>query len=280
MLKAHMAACLVATALLAAPAFAQSTGAPSGATDRPAAVGSGSTTSGSSAMQPSAGGTTSGAPASSGSAPARSAAPSGNSAGGSSGSPPASSPNAAPGIHAQTGGAGSPGTSANASSAAAPAGAAAGHFITQQQPGSWLASKLIGTTVASANNESIGDVNDVLMDRNGQALAVIVGVGGFLGIGEKDVAVAFNELEFAARPGTNAGTTGSLGGTARTAPASDAVAPERIVLRMTKQDLQNAPRFAHADRPDAAIGSAASRAGTGSAGTAPAAPGGSTAAPK
>jgi len=280
MLKTHLAACLVATALAAAPAFAQSTGAPSGATDRPAAAGSGSATFGSSAMQPSTGAPSSGAPSSAGSAPARSTVPSGTSTGGSSGSPPASSPNAAPGIHAQTGGAGSPGTSANASSAAAPAGGAAGHFITQQQPGSWLASKLIGTTVASANNESIGDVNDVLMDRNGQALAVIVGVGGFLGIGEKDVAVAFSELEFAARPGTTAGTTGSIGGTARTAPSSDAVASERIVLRMTKQDLQNAPRFARADRPEASTGSGASHVGTGSAGTAPAAPGGSTATPK
>ena len=72
-------------------------------------------------------------------------------------------------------------------------------MVSQQQPGQWMASKLIGTTVIGANNESIGDVNDVLLDRSGQAVAVIVGVGGFLGIGEKDVAVAFNQLEFTNR---------------------------------------------------------------------------------
>ena len=66
-----------------------------------------------------------------------------------------------------------------------------------------MASKLIGTTVVSTNNESIGDVNDVILDRNGQVMAVVVGVGGFLGIGEKDVAVPFASLEFASREQMN-----------------------------------------------------------------------------
>ncbi len=70
-----------------------------------------------------------------------------------------------------------------------------GNFVTQQQQGQWLASKLIGTQVVSANNETIGDVNDVVLDRSGTAQAVVVGVGGFLGIGEKDVAVPFKELK-------------------------------------------------------------------------------------
>ena len=41
-----------------------------------------------------------------------------------------------------------------------------------------------------ANNEKIGDVNDILFDRNGRVLAYVIGVGGFLGIGAKDVALA------------------------------------------------------------------------------------------
>ena len=60
------------------------------------------------------------------------------------------------------------------------------------------------TKVISANNESIGDINDVIVDRNGQAIAAVVGVGGFLGIGEKDVAVPFKSLEFATREQVNA----------------------------------------------------------------------------
>ena len=47
-----------------------------------------------------------------------------------------------------------------------------------------------------ANNENIGEINDVLINRNGQVVAVIIGVGGFLGIGEKDVAVPMSMLLF------------------------------------------------------------------------------------
>lgn len=158
--------------------------------------------------------------------------------------------------------------------------------MTQMQPNQMMASKLIGTNVISANNESIGDVNDVIMDRNGQVMAVIVGVGGFLGIGEKDVAVPFETLEFTAstRQGAQASntagagarpadvnsrvaTTGSTmsnqqdtatnretattgntgnagsGGAAQANSTNDGNLPDRIMLRMTKAELQNAPSF-------------------------------------
>jgi PRC-barrel domain len=177
------------------------------------------------------------------------------------------------------------------------ASASSGQFVAQQQPGQWLASKLIGTTVVGANNESIGDVNDVLLDRSGQAAAVVVGVGGFLGIGEKDVAVSFNQLEFTSRNASSPQTTGSTatgsgttattgsgtGATGSTA-ASGAGAPDRIMVRMTKQDLQNAPRFARADQQrdtSSAGGSRPTSGGDrGTTGTAPAAPGGSSQAPR
>jgi len=61
----------------------------------------------------------------------------------------------------------------------------------------WRASKLIGAKVVNTANESIGDINDLLVDGSGQVSQVIVGVGGFLGIGEKDVALSFDELTFA-----------------------------------------------------------------------------------
>ncbi len=233
MLKKHMAACLVVTAFAAAPAFAQtSPAAPSGGTDRPAASGSGAATTGSNAMQPS-------------------------------------------------GAAGSTATSTMSQGG----GAMQGQFMTQMQPNQIMASKLIGTRVISSNNESIGDINDVIVDRNGQAIAAVVGVGGFLGIGEKDVAVPFNSLEFmsaqqanaaggntgnnAAAPATTgstagstpgaAGTTGgatgagntnmagnTAGSTGSTAGSSGNMAtdgPDRVMLRMTKAELQAAPAF-------------------------------------
>jgi sporulation protein YlmC with PRC-barrel domain len=56
------------------------------------------------------------------------------------------------------------------------------------------ASKLIGTTVVNAANERVGDVNEVVLTKDGKVAAVIVGVGGFLGIGEREVAVNFNSI--------------------------------------------------------------------------------------
>jgi sporulation protein YlmC with PRC-barrel domain len=231
MLKKHMAACLVVTAFAAAPALAQTSTTPSGSTDRPAASGSGSTATGSSAMQPGA-------------------------AGGSA-------------------------TMNQSGSSAMGQGGMQGQFMTQMQPEQIMASELIGTRVVSANNESIGDINDVIVDRNGQVMAAVVGVGGFLGIGEKDVAVPFKSLEFAnsqqaqAMDSNNAGTaggnasgnvttTGSTATTGNTAAGSGTAGstnmaanntagtsgnnassnqPERVVLRMTKAELQAAPAF-------------------------------------
>jgi len=63
------------------------------------------------------------------------------------------------------------------------------------QNGEMRASKLIGTSVYNPANERIGEVNDVLLDNTGKVAAVIIGVGGFLGLGERDVAVSYNSIQ-------------------------------------------------------------------------------------
>jgi len=50
--------------------------------------------------------------------------------------------------------------------------------------------------VYDPQDSKIGEVMDVLVDREGKATALIIGVGGFLGAGEKDVAVPFNAVQF------------------------------------------------------------------------------------
>ena len=57
------------------------------------------------------------------------------------------------------------------------------------------ASKLIGTSVRNKAGETIGDVNDVVLGKDGKIEAVVLGVGGFLGIGERQVAVGFDSLQ-------------------------------------------------------------------------------------
>jgi uncharacterized protein YrrD len=63
-------------------------------------------------------------------------------------------------------------------------------IIASQQSTQWLASKFQGTDVVGADDKKIGDVNDVLFDQNGQIQAYVIGVGGFLGMGSKNVALA------------------------------------------------------------------------------------------
>jgi hypothetical protein len=58
------------------------------------------------------------------------------------------------------------------------------------------ASKLIGATVRNDANESIGSINELILGKDGKVAAVVIGVGGFLGIGEREVALDFKSLRF------------------------------------------------------------------------------------
>lgn len=66
-----------------------------------------------------------------------------------------------------------------------------------------LATNLIGSYIYNGTGddaESIGDVNDVVFSTSGDVMAVIAGVGGFLGIGEKEVAISIDQLSWRAGP--------------------------------------------------------------------------------
>src|SRR4249920_2354102 len=71
---------------------------------------------------------------------------------------------------------------------------------TTHKVGEWRASKLAGVNVYNEANEKIGDINDVILDKSGKVANVIIGVGGFLGMGEHDVAVAFDQLKWVTEP--------------------------------------------------------------------------------
>lgn len=121
-------------------------------------------------------------------------------------------------------------------------------FITKQDQSEWRASKLVGVNVYGTDNKKIGDINDVLVDQDGNAKAVVIGVGGFLGMGEKDVAVPFKSLQWQEEGRSTSGTTSTGTGsststTGSSASAADRGYPDHAVLAMSKQDLQNAPAF-------------------------------------
>jgi sporulation protein YlmC with PRC-barrel domain len=129
--------------------------------------------------------------------------------------------------------------------------------------GNWRASKVVGLNVYSDNNESLGSINDLLTDKSGNIKAVVIGVGGFLGVGEHLVAVPFDKIKFVtepiaytgasgapnapgSRPATST-TTGAAGTT--TAPAAAVTSkpnpwyPDHAVLSTTKDELKAMPEF-------------------------------------
>jgi len=70
-------------------------------------------------------------------------------------------------------------------------------YLTEQSETQVSANDYIGKQIYNANNESIGDVNDLILEENGGIVAAVVGVGGFLGIGEKDVALPMSKISMA-----------------------------------------------------------------------------------
>jgi sporulation protein YlmC with PRC-barrel domain len=71
-----------------------------------------------------------------------------------------------------------------------------GPFITIPSMGAWRVSDLEGMSIYGAQGENIGSIKDVLVSPKGEVRAVLIGVGGFLGIGQKDVAVSMEALQF------------------------------------------------------------------------------------
>ncbi|CAN7511421.1 PRC-barrel domain-containing protein [Pararhizobium sp. LjRoot235] len=77
---------------------------------------------------------------------------------------------------------------------AAQAPAAGSGYLTEQAEGQISANTYIGQPVYNAADESIGDINDIIFTMDGSVEAAVIGVGGFLGIGEKNVAVPLDTI--------------------------------------------------------------------------------------
>ena len=93
-------------------------------------------------------------------------------------------------------GAGGSSTFGQASAQTADTSGATVSFVTQQAANELLARVFIGHAVHNAAGETVGDVNDLVFDRQGRIGAVILGVGGFLSMGEKSVGIPFSALTF------------------------------------------------------------------------------------
>ena len=134
---------------------------------------------------------------------------------------------------------------------AAPAG------VTQSYKGQWRAYKMIGLDVYNQNNEKLGDISELLTDPTGKIQTAILGVGGFLGVGERLVAVSFDQLKFVNQPvearmassttstaaTTSQGTTGAATTARPVRSAGEQWYPDHSVVNITADQLKAMPQF-------------------------------------
>jgi sporulation protein YlmC with PRC-barrel domain len=136
--------------------------------------------------------------------------------------------------------------------------------------GNWRVSKLMGLDVYNEANEKLGDINELILDKSGKVAAVVIGVGGFLGMGEHDIAVSMDKLKFVeeamktsatapatttretttgAAPATTTTTTTTATNTTTTARAADVNdwTPDHAVMSGTKEQLKAMPQFKYSD---------------------------------
>lgn len=107
-------------------------------------------------------------------------------------------------------------------SSSASSGASAANIVSKQRQDEWLASKFKGIDVVGADNQKIGDVSDILFSKDGKIDAYIISVGGFLGVGSKEVAVAPTAFQVIAGDDKN---------------------EDKLKLGLSKDQLAQAPEF-------------------------------------
>jgi hypothetical protein len=126
--------------------------------------------------------------------------------------------------------------------------------------GDWRVSKVIGLNVYNTSNEKLGSISELLFDKSGSVKAAVIGVGGFLGVGQHDVAVAFDKLKFvdtpvpstsaststSSRPGTTTGaapSTSSKSTSMSSTTKSNPWYPDHAIFEATKDQLKSMPQF-------------------------------------
>lgn len=104
--------------------------------------------------------------------------------------------------------------------------------LKQQQADQLLAKDVLGANVYNRQNDKIGDINNLVFDKNGRIAAVVIGVGGFLGVGERDVAIPWQQVRMENSDASNRSTR---------------VSDDRnlkFVVDATKDQLKNMPAYA------------------------------------
>ena len=127
--------------------------------------------------------------------------------------------------------------------------------VTKTQGNLWRASKLKGLNVYNEQNEKLGDITEILIDKSGKADGIVIGVGGFLGMGQHDIKVEMSKLKFVDEPVRTSSTsnTGTTGANTRATTTTSSTAtsandhkwyPDHAILSgASKEQLKSMPQF-------------------------------------
>jgi hypothetical protein len=114
-------------------------------------------------------------------------------------------------------------------------------FLDRQASDDWLATNLIGQSVYNGQDEAIGDINDLVTDQGGKIVAVLIGSGGFLGLGEKDVALRFEDLRLARDENDAVKIIADVNKeTLAAAPDYQTLSEQKVTVGSTKGDREDA----------------------------------------
>lgn len=102
-------------------------------------------------------------------------------------------------------------------------------FMTKQSADQIRSDQLVGSDIVNAADDKIGSISDLIMDKDGQVVGIIVGVGGFLGMGEKQVALSWDSVEI---------TTGEDNDN------------YQVMTPVEKEDLEDATEYREEDEPE------------------------------
>jgi sporulation protein YlmC with PRC-barrel domain len=108
---------------------------------------------------------------------------------------------------------------------------AAAQTAPKAQSSMWRSSKLIGLDVYNEQNEKIGDISEILLDKSGKVEGVVIGVGGFLGIGQRDIKVEMSKLKFVDEPVRSSAADRPAGDRPATTGTGDRPAPRATTAR-------------------------------------------------
>jgi uncharacterized protein YjbJ (UPF0337 family) len=126
-------------------------------------------------------------------------------------------------------------------------------FISSQKLTEYLAKdRLLGAKVTGADGKIIGDVEDLIIGSDDQVVGVIMGVGGFLGMGEKKVAVKTSALQLEVTDGKmNVLLPGASKDTLTAAPAFVRTAPKKGLLERAAEKVKEMKDKSSATAKDA-----------------------------